>query len=114
MGDTIFGKILRGEIPADIVHEDEQCMAFRDVNPAAPVHILVIPRKAIEGAYAMEDEDEQLVGHLVAVARDLARTLGFEDSGYRLVMNSGAGAGQSVFHMHLHVIAGRPLSWPPG
>jgi histidine triad (HIT) family protein len=114
MSDTIFGKILRGEIPADFVYEDKHCVAFHDINAQAPTHILVIPRKAIPGIYAMEDADVPDVGHLFAAARDIARQRGLEEGGYRLVINSGAGAGQTVFHLHVHLLAGRPLSWPPG
>lgn len=111
---TIFGKILRGEIPATVVYEDDRCMAFRDVNPAAPTHVLVIPRKHLATIDEMNEEDEGLIGHLVFVATRVARDEGLSESGYRLVMNCGAGGGQSVFHIHLHVIGGRQLSWPPG
>ncbi len=109
---TIFSKILAGEIPSDRVYEDDQCIAFRDVNPAAPTHILVIPRKEIPRLDAMGEEDEALVGHLMRVATVVAKQEGLED--FRLVVNNGAGAGQTVFHLHLHVIGGRALSWPPG
>lgn len=109
---TIFGKILRGEIPADTVYEDDQCMAFRDINPSAPTHILVIPRKAIARLADAEAEDEGLLGHLMRVAAKVAKQEGLED--FRLVTNNGEGAGQSVFHLHLHVIGGRSLTWPPG
>ena len=112
MGDTVFGRILRGELPADIVHEDEQCIAFRDVNPQAPTHILVIPRRPIPKLADADDGDGPLLGHLLLVARKLARDLGHED--FRLVINSGAGAGQTVFHLHVHLLAGRTFSWPPG
>lgn len=109
---TIFGKILAGEIPSDRVYEDDQCIAFRDINPAAPTHILVIPRKEIARLGAMEADDEPLVGHLMRVATLVAKKEGLND--YRLVINNGAGAGQTVFHLHVHVIGGRSLSWPPG
>lgn len=109
---TIFGKILRGEIPADRVYEDEHCIAFRDVNPAAPTHILVIPRKEIPRLAAMTEDDEPLIGHLMRVATLVAKQQGLSD--FRLVINNGAGAGQSVFHLHAHVIGGRALAWPPG
>ncbi len=114
MASTVFSKILRKEIPADLVHEDELCIAFNDINPQAPTHILIIPRKEIQGINAMADEDAALVGHLFRVARDLARSRGLEEGGYRLVVNTGAGAGQTVFHLHVHLLAGRTLTWPPG
>jgi len=114
MTETIFSKVLRKEIPADIVHEDEQCIAFRDINPQAPVHLLVIPRKYMFNISAMQDEDEALVGHLFAVARDLAKQQGLDESGFRLVINNGIDAGQTVSHLHVHVLGGRPMTWPPG
>lgn len=110
--DTIFGKILRGEIPCDAVYSDEHCLAFRDIAPQAPVHVLVIPRQAIESLRSAELDDQSLLGHLVLVAAKVAKQEGLED--WRLVVNSGAAAGQTVFHLHLHVIGGRPLAWPPG
>lgn len=109
---TIFGKILRGEIPSDRVYEDDQCIAFRDINPGAPTHILVIPRKEIARLDLMDEADEPLVGHLMRVATLVARKEGLD--GFRVVVNNGAAAGQTVFHLHLHVIGGRSLSWPPG
>jgi len=109
---TIFSRILSGEIPSDRVYEDEHCIAFRDINPAAPMHILVIPRKEIAQLDQMSPDDAPLVGHLMSVASRVAQQEGFDD--FRLVVNNGAGAGQTVFHLHLHVIGGRPLSWPPG
>jgi len=110
--NTIFGKILRNEIPATVVYEDDQVLAFRDVNPAAPTHILVIPRKYIVNTLTAGEEDKELLGHIVLVAAKVARQEGLE--GYRLVINNGEVAGQSVFHLHAHVIGGRPLHWPPG
>lgn len=112
MADTIFGKIIRGEIPADKVWEDDDVIAFKDINPAAPVHILVVPKKPIVNLYDASDDDAELLGKLMIAARRVAEEQGLED--FRLVANNGAGAGQSVFHLHLHVIGGRPLSWPPG
>ena len=109
---TIFSKILSGEIPSDRVYEDDDCIAFRDISPVAPMHILVIPRKEIPQLDAMTAEDEALVGHLMRVATIVAKEQGFED--FRLVVNNGAGAGQTVFHLHLHVVGGRGLHWPPG
>jgi histidine triad (HIT) family protein len=114
MGSTIFSKIIRKEIPADIVHEDDQCIAFRDINPQAPTHILIIPRKEIRNVAEMADDDGPLLGHLFRVARDIARTEGLADDGYRLVVNNGAAAGQTVWHLHVHLLGGRNLSWPPG
>lgn len=111
-GDTIFGRILRGEIPCDEVYSDERCLAFRDVAPQAPVHVLVIPRKPIESLREAGAIDEALLGHLLLVAAKVARQEGLSD--WRTVVNTGAGAGQTVFHLHVHVIGGRPLSWPPG
>jgi histidine triad (HIT) family protein len=112
MADTIFGKIARGEAPADLVYEDERALAFRDLNPQAPTHVLVIPRQPIPKLADARREDNELVGHLFQVANRVARDAGLED--YRVVVNNGAGAGQSVFHLHLHVLGGRPLGWPPG
>lgn len=112
MADTIFGKIARGEIDAKVVYEDDRALAFRDVNPQAPTHILVIPRKPIEQLSSAEDSDCSLLGHLMLVARKVAEQEGLED--FRLVVNNGPGAGQTVFHLHLHLIGGRPMRWPPG
>lgn len=109
---TIFGRILRGEIPCDQVYADDQCLAFRDVAPQAPVHILVIPREPVVNLAEAAEEHEGLLGHLLLVAARVARQEGL--SGFRTVINSGAEAGQTVFHLHVHVIGGRPLAWPPG
>ena len=109
---TLFSKIIAGEIPSDRVYEDDQCIAFRDINPAAPTHVLVIPRKEIPRLDAMEPAAEGLVGHLMRVATRVAKQEGLDD--FRVVVNNGAGAGQTVFHLHLHVIGGRAMSWPPG
>jgi len=111
---TIFAKIIAGEIPADIVHEDEHCIAFRDIQPVAPVHILVIPRKPIPSVAHATAEDEALLGKLMLVAADVARKVGLEADGYRLVTNIGSDGGQSVDHLHVHIIGGRKMSWPPG
>ena len=113
MADTIFGKIIRGEIPARIVHDDERCLAFHDVAPQAPVHVLVIPKQPIPSLAATTADDRDLLGHLVLVATDLARSLGLAD-GYRLVVNCGPDGGQSVDHLHVHLLGGRRLGWPPG
>jgi histidine triad (HIT) family protein len=109
---TIFSKIIRREIPADIVYEDDQSLAFRDIHPAAPVHILVVPKREIANVAEMTEADSALVGHCLWVCRAVAAQEGLSD--YRVVTNSGSGAGQSVFHLHFHVLGGRPLSWPPG
>ncbi len=113
MADTVFAKILRGEIPARIVHDDEQCLAFHDVAPQAPVHVLVIPKREIESLAAVTPDDAALLGHLLVVATRLARDLGLAD-GYRLVVNCGRDGGQSVDHLHVHLMGGRRLGWPPG
>ena len=112
--ETIFGRILRKEIPADIVFEDEQCIAFRDINPQAPVHIVIIPREYITGLAGARPEHEAILGHLLVVAGEIARRMGIADSGYRVVTNSGPHGQQSVYHIHLHLIGGRQLEWPPG
>ena len=112
MADTIFGRIARGEVPAKVVYEDDRALAFHDVNPQAPTHILVIPRRPIEKLAAAEENDASLLGHLMLVARKVAADASLED--YRLVVNNGEGAGQTVFHLHLHVLGGRPMRWPPG
>lgn len=113
MTDTIFSKIIAREIPADIVYEDDLCLAFRDVNPQAPVHILVVPRKPIPRVADTTDSDRELLGHLLVVAGRIAKDEGYGDA-YRLVINNGEQAGQSVFHLHVHILAGRNFSWPPG
>jgi histidine triad (HIT) family protein len=110
--DTIFGRILRGEIPCDQVYADERCLAFRDVVPQAPVHVLVIPREPIARLDEAGEEHAALLGHLLLVAARVARQEGLQ--GFRTVINSGVEAGQTVFHLHVHVIGGRPLAWPPG
>jgi len=110
---TIFKRIIDGEIPADIVYEDEQCLAFRDISPQAPVHILVIPRKEIPSIDHLSDEDEQLVGHIYLVIKQIAAGEGLED-GYRVIVNCGEEGGQTVDHLHFHLLGGRGLSWPPG
>ncbi len=112
MSDTIFGKIARGEIPAKVVYEDDRALAFHDVAPQAPTHILVIPRKPIPKLAEALPDDAALLGHLLWVARQVAKNEALED--YRIVINNGAGAGQTVFHLHIHILAGRPFSWPPG
>ena len=112
MSDTIFGKIARGEVRADFVYQDDRCLAFRDIDPKAPTHLLVIPRKPIARLSEAAPDDEALLGHLLLVAARVAREAGLGE--FRLVANDGAGAGQSVFHLHVHVLGGRPFGWPPG
>jgi len=111
--DTIFGKILRREIPADIVYEDDQCLAFHDVNPQAPTHVLVIPKKTITQLSTAGDEDSALLGHLMTVARKVAVQLKLA-KGFRVVVNDGNDGAQSVYHLHLHILGGRQMKWPPG
>ena len=110
---TLFTKIINREIPADIVYEDEQCLAFRDIDPKAPTHILIIPKKEIAKISEATAEDQQLLGYLLLKAKDIAHQEGISDN-FRLVVNNGAEAGQSVFHLHIHLMAGRTFSWPPG
>lgn len=114
MSETLFTQIRDREIPADIVYEDDDIMAFRDINPQAPVHVLVVPKEPIPTVNDLQPNHAELIGRLYLVARDIARDEGVAEDGYRLVMNTNAGAGQTVFHIHLHLLAGRPLSWPPG
>ena len=113
MSETIFTKIINKEIPADIVYEDDLCLAFRDINPHAPVHILIIPKKSMPKLNDAGVADQGLLGHLMLVANKVADMEGVADA-FRLVLNNGAGAGQEIFHMHLHLLAGRPFTWPPG
>ena len=113
MTETIFAKIIRREIPADIVYEDDRCLAFRDVNPQAPVHILVIPKQPIARLIDAAAGDEALLGHLLLTANKVAAEQGIGDA-FRVAINNGAGVGQSVFHLHLHVLGGRSFTWPPG
>jgi histidine triad (HIT) family protein len=111
--DCLFCKILRGEIPSKKIYEDEKAFAFEDINPQAPTHVLIVPKKHIVGLKEAEGHDAELLGYCQLVAAKIARERKIED-GYRTVYNVGRGAGQSVFHLHLHLIGGRPLSWPPG
>ena len=110
---TLFEKIINREIPAEIVYEDDLCVAFRDVNPQAPIHILIVPRKVIKRVADATPEDIPLLGHLLHAAGEIARQMNCADA-FRLVVNNGAEAGQSVFHLHVHLLSGRPLLWPPG
>ncbi len=109
---TIFSKIINGEIPCDEVYSDELCIAFRDIQPQAPIHILVVPRKEIASLNYIQKEDQSLLGHLLLVAKEIAIQERLED--WRMVINTGERAGQTIFHLHVHIIGGRPLGWPPG
>ena len=113
MSDTIFQKIIDKQLPADIVYEDDVSLVFKDINPVAPTHLLIIPKKEISKVSDSKDEDKELLGHLLLVAGEVARKLGLEDT-FRLVINNGEGAQQTVFHLHIHLISGRKLNWPPG
>jgi len=112
--NCLFCKIIAGEIQAELVHEDERCIVIRDINPQAPTHLLVIPRDHIESLDEASQKDEAMLGHLLRAAARVANDEGLADGGYRSVINTGAGAGQSVFHLHVHVLGGRPMHWPPG
>ena len=113
MSETIFSKIIRKEVPADIVYEDDLTLAFRDIAPQAPVHILVIPKKPIPQLDDAESEDHALMGHLLLTAKRVAQQVGLEN-GYRIVINNGSDGGQTVHHLHLHILGGRQMRWPPG
>ena len=114
MTDCIFCKIAGHEIPAQIVYEDEDVLAFKDLKPVAPMHVLVIPKKHISGMADAADEDAELMGRILLAAKKLAKESGLAEDGFRVVVNQGEKAGQSVFHLHVHVLAGRPMDWPPG
>ena len=114
MSECIFCKIAEGEIPAEVVYETPEVVAFRDLNPQAPTHILVIPRKHIPTTNDLAEADAHLVGKLYLAAKEIARVEGIAEAGYRTVVNCNAGAGQTVFHIHLHLLGGRPMGWPPG
>ncbi|MEM7782730.1 MAG: histidine triad nucleotide-binding protein [Planctomycetota bacterium] len=111
---TIFKKIIDKEIPADIVYEDDLCLAFRDISPQAPTHVLLIPKKEVVNVADLDDTDQDLAGHLLLAVGKVARELGIEEGGYRVIANCGKDGGQSVDHLHFHILAGRPLKWPPG
>ena len=111
---TSFEKIIAREIPADILHEDELCVAFRDVSPKAPTHILVVPKKPLSRIAEAGAGDESLLGHLLLTAARVARAEGIEESGFRVVINNGRDGGETVPHLHVHLLGGRPLGWPPG
>ncbi len=111
---NLFARIIAKEIPADIVFEDDRAVAFRDINPKAPVHILIVPKKDVARVSEAKSEDEALLGHLLTVAAGIARKEGIDSTGYRLVINKGRDAGESVPHLHVHLLGGRALGWPPG
>ncbi len=111
---TIFKKIIDREIPADIVYEDEYCLAFRDINPQAPTHILLVPKQEISSLAEVTGDDHTLMGHLLLKAAEVARSQGLEENGYRVVINVGPDGGQEVYHLHVHVLGGRAMTWPPG
>lgn len=111
---TLFEKIIAREIPADIVYEDDRCIAIRDIAPAAPVHILVVPKKPIPRIAAAHSDDLHLLGHLLLTAAKAAASEGLDEGGFRVVVNNGRDAGESVPHLHVHVLGGRPMAWPPG
>ena len=113
MADTLFTKIINKQIPADIVYEDDLCFAIKDINPQAPVHLLLIPKQPIDMLSNTKHEDQMLLGHLLLVVGKITRQLKI-DGAFRVVVNNGAEAGQSVFHLHMHILAGRPFRWPPG
>jgi histidine triad (HIT) family protein len=111
---TLFEKIISREIPANIVFEDEHCLAFRDISPQAPIHILVVPKSVIARIDAAEGENQSILGHLLLTAAEVARREGISETGYRLVINNGSHGGETVPHLHVHLLGGRPLAWPPG
>ncbi len=114
MSDCIFCKIANGEIPTKYVYQDDKVAAFNDLNPQAPVHILIVPKQHISSALELNDENSDVVGHIFKVASKIARDMGFDEKGFRLVNNCGEDGGQTVNHMHFHLLAGRNLGWPPG
>ena len=114
MSKTLFEKIIAREIPATIVYEDDKVLAFKDINPGAPMHVLIVPKKPIPRIAQAQPEDHQILGYLLLKAAEIARELGLSEKGYRLVINNGPDAGESVPHLHLHILGGRRLAWPPG
>ena len=114
MSDCIFCKIVSGEIPSEIVFQDDVCLAFRDINPGAPTHVLIIPKEHIATLNDLTPQHESVVGHILLVAKKIAGQLGVAESGYRVVANCNSDGGQAVFHIHFHLLGGRQLSWPPG
>lgn len=111
---TIFKKIIDREIPAEIVYEDDICLAFKDISPVAPTHLLLIPKKEIESMAAVTSEDKETLGHMMLKASEIAKEQGISENGYRLVANTNNDGGQTVYHLHFHILGGRELQWPPG
>ena len=111
---SIFTKIIKREIPAAIVYEDDECIAFRDIDPKAPVHILLVPKKEIPSLAQVTGNDKTLLGHLMVKASEIAKAEGISDSGYRVVVNTNKEGGQEVYHVHMHILGGRQMNWPPG
>jgi len=114
LDDCIFCRIANGEIPSDKLYEDDQLVAFRDINPQAPVHVLIVPKRHIQSVNGLKDGDAKLLGHMFETARNIATALGVSGSGYRIVVNTGENGGQTVPHLHFHLLGGRALGWPPG
>lgn len=114
MSQTLFEKIVAREIPADIVYEDDLVLAMRDINPQAPTHLLIVPKRPIPRIAETGSNDQSLLGHLLLKAAEVAKTVGLTENGYRLVINNGRNGGESVPHLHVHILGGRPLAWPPG
>ncbi|MCS6999809.1 MAG: histidine triad nucleotide-binding protein [Bacteroidota bacterium] len=114
MSDTVFAKIIRRELPATILYEDELVVAFRDISPQAPVHVLIVPKKVLPTLNDATEDDRLLLGHILLVARKIAQEEGIAEKGYRLVINTNPDGGQTVFHLHCHLLGGRPMGWPPG
>ena len=114
MADCLFCKIVAGDIPSSKVYEDDSCYAFNDITPQAPTHILIVPRKHIDSLDTVTDDDKEMIGHLLLTAASIARDKGFAENGYRVVVNTNSDGGQTVFHMHVHLLAGRPFVFPPG
>ncbi len=112
--DCLFCRIIERRIPAKIVYEDDESLAFEDINPQAPVHILIVPKKHLADVHSMQEGDKKEIGHLFLVAQTIAEKKALDRNGYRMVINNGRDAGQTVFHVHLHLLSGRPFSWPPG
>ncbi len=114
MSDSIFTKIIKREIPADIVFENDSVLAFKDIDPKAPVHVLIIPKKQIPTINDANTEDAELLGNIILAAKEIAKAMNIDENGYRLVFNCNKDAGQTVFHIHCHLLGGRPMNWPPG
>ena len=112
--ETIFSKIIRKEIPADIVYEDEYCLAFKDISPQAPVHILLIPKEQLDRLSNANADHKKVLGHMLTKVSEIAKAAGVKENGYRLIINDGNDGGQTVYHLHMHIMGGRQMTWPPG